>query len=141
MTTPGELLLEPGEVVEMRTSDSRKLQMRCSKQHGERPAVDLLPHVRYVFRARPSPPGALDAAAGALLLDAGVLLKPLDDEGRRVVALNLSDRIVRVVGGESLLLGSAVVAPAPQRATKPRDEATTAWKKPAVWIDVDEGSF
>ena len=138
----GELLLETGETVEMRTSDNRRVQMRASKQHGERPAIDLLPHVRYVLRARPSPPGALEAAAASLLLEAGVLLKPLDDEGKRVVALNLSEKIVRLVGGESLL-ASTVVAPAPHRGSgtqKPREEGEATWKKSVpkpVWIDVD----
>ena len=57
-----------------------------------------------------------------------MLLKPLDAEGSRVVVMNLSDKIVRLVGGESLLDVDRVVAPAPLRHHRADDDAT--WKKP-----------
>ena len=126
MPKPGELLLETGEIVEMRTSDNRKLSMRCSKLHGDNAAVDALPNCRYTLRAHPAPTADLEAAAALLLLEAGVLVKPLDAE--RVVILNLSDKIVRLVGGESLLDVGRVVAPAPSRHQRAADEES-AWKK------------
>ena len=112
------LLLEHGEIVEMRTSDNKRLSMRCSKSVGEQPAVDLLPNVRYVLRASSASP--LERGGGALLLEAGVLTQPLrSEEGagqRSFVALNLSDKIVRLVNGGSLLDGSCVSSLPPREA-------------------------
>ena len=112
----------------MRTSDNRRLSMRCSKVHGDRAAIDLLPRVRYALRISPVPHAAFSAACGSVLLEAGLLLTPLlmADEGApqsqgedsseqlcastpsarltsSVVALNLSDKIVRLVEGDNVL--------------------------------------
>lgn len=123
------LLLAHGEPIEMRTGDNRRLVMRCSKTHGDAPAVDLLPHVRYVLRVTPTPAAELERT-WALFLDVGLLLRPLygivDDasgtsdrheDGRAqcaaVVALNLSDKVVRLVGGVSLLDPGCCVCPPP----------------------------
>ena len=111
-----ELVLEHGETVEMRTSDNSKFTMRCSKCVEGRPAVDLIPRVRYRLRVRSSGP----LSPGPYFFDSGLLLFALDDAllPQDVVAMNLSDKIVRVAAGDDLSLLRAAAPVAPQeRAT------------------------
>jgi len=96
--------LDLQEDVYMRTHDGKALQHRCTKLLDGAPALDLIPRARYQLRIDPLPSVDFTCRAN-VLFEHGLLLEPwLEPDGfvRKVVALNLADRLFRTHDGQLL---------------------------------------
>ena len=87
------LIFEQDEQICMYTSDNRPLHMRCSKNINGLPTIDLLPKVRYQIKAMEKLPAAVVA------FETGLLISPDTHSPEHVIVANLSDKVVRVMGG------------------------------------------
>ncbi len=100
------LNLEYNELLDMSTFDNRQLSMKCTKMHEGSPMVDLLPRVRYILRISPAIRKEDFPVASGLLFSCGLLLLPhtgaRPDTVDRVVAMNLSEKAVRLAHGRVL---------------------------------------
>ena len=99
--------------------DNKAMFTRCCKRAKCEPALDLLPRVRYTIGVT-SPVGSQWPSA-KLLLEPGLHIVPITDASdesiSRIVAINLSDKIIRIYNG--MLLGDASDRGLPTR-TRPR---------------------
>jgi hypothetical protein len=97
--------LDAAEDVVMRTHDNKALHHRCTKLVDGVPVLDLVPRARYLLRALPLPDGLPAGAAAAALFEHALLLEPWpepDGSVRRVVVVNLADRLYRLQDGQPL---------------------------------------
>jgi len=114
------LNLENNELVDMCTYDNRRLAMKCTKFADGLPMVDLLPRVRYCLRVHPTPARECATPPSSLFFTQGLLLIPeeaADGMVRRVVALNLSEKAIRVCAGRELSDDSSLLSPVPSQAS------------------------
>lgn len=116
------LNLEYNELLDMSTFDNRQLSMKCTKMHEGQPMIDLLPRVRYILRIAPSVRKAEFPVASSLLFSCGLLLLPhhgsSPDTVDRVVAMNLSEKAVRLAHGR-VLFNEDTIARCPAGAMSP----------------------
>ncbi len=111
------LNLEYNELLDMSTFDNRQLSMKCTKMHEGVPMIDLLPRVRYILRITPPVRSEDFPVASGLLFSCGLLLLPhtgaRTDTVDRVVAMNLSEKAVRLAHGRVLFNEDGGARPAP----------------------------
>ena len=100
------LNLEYNELLDMSTFDNRQLSMKCTKLQDGQPIIDLLPRVRYILRILPTVRKEDFPVASDLLFSCGLLLLPHNGrstgEVDRVIAMNLSEKAVRLAHGRVL---------------------------------------
>jgi hypothetical protein len=98
------LSLQNNEEVRTVAADNRALRTRCSKVVRAEPALDLLPRVRYLIDLEE--PVAHFTPSAKLLFDIGLHVvpstEPVSGMVRSVVAINLSDKIIRIHNGMDL---------------------------------------
>ena len=100
------LNLEYNELLDMSTFDNRQLSMKCNKLLEGQPMIDLLPRVRYILRIAPAVRKDEFPVASELLFSCGLLLLPHSGRSSgavdRVVAMNLSEKAIRLAHGRVL---------------------------------------
>ena len=88
----------------MISPDNKAMKARCTKLLRDEPALDLLPRTRYMIDLDVRAPAFVPSAR--LLFDLGLHLVPIVEQETQmvtnIVAINLSDKIVRMFNGMSL---------------------------------------
>ena len=86
------------------TADNRAMASKCNKLMSSDAALDLIPRVRYMIDL--SEPLVPFAPSAKLLFDLGLHLVPMtnpnDELVHKIVAINLSDKIIRISSGMNL---------------------------------------
>ena len=97
------LILETNELIEMCTYDNRRLSMKCTRHYDGVPSIDLLPRVRYCLRVCPTPRS--NSLSSSLFFSHGLIVIPQESNdalAHKVIALNLSEKAMRVTAGKEL---------------------------------------
>ena len=98
------LTLAMNQDVRMISPDNKAMKARCSKLSYDEPVLDLLPRVRYMIDLEKTVPNFVPSAR--LLFDLGLYLVPVVKPGTQdvtnIVAINLSDKMIRIFNGMSL---------------------------------------
>lgn len=98
------LTLGVDQDIRMISPDNKAMKARCTKLLHNEAALDLLPRVRYMIDLEYAAPVFVPSAR--LLFDLGLhlvpVVKPGTQEVTNIVAINLSDKIIRMFNGMSL---------------------------------------
>ena len=90
--------------IRMISPDNKAMKARCTKLLKNEPSLDLLPRVRYMIDLESAVPIFVPSAR--LLFDLGLHLVPVarpgTEEVTNIVAINLSDKIIRLFNGMCL---------------------------------------
>jgi hypothetical protein len=99
-----KLFLVANQNIRMISPDNKAMYACCTSLLKNEPALDLLPRVRYMIDLETSHPIFVPSAR--LLFDLGLHLVPIVKPGTtdvtNIVAINLSDKIIRMFNGMQL---------------------------------------